>query len=93
MIDEQIIPWKTNLIGALVEYKPSATRGHLFLQDGLRSGAKGIIIDGEWVSNYSVGTAFCAHNILWLGLGHSLDFSRRLAHFSKKDFKILALPE
>jgi len=93
MIEEQITPWKTNLVGALIEYSPEAGRGHLFTRDGLRNGARGIVITGEWVSNYSVGTAFCAYNILWLGLGQSRNFACKLAHFSKKDFKVIALPE
>tara|TARA_R100000664_G_C2751848_1_gene139142 strand:+ start:1066 stop:1347 length:282 start_codon:yes stop_codon:yes gene_type:complete len=91
MIEEKITPWKTNLVGALVEFAPKPGRGTLFSRYGLSAGAKGVITDGEWVSNYSVGTAFCAYNILWMGVGSSRDFGCGLAHFSKKDFKVLAL--
>jgi hypothetical protein len=86
-----IIPWTTDLVGAMVEYTPQPGRG--LSGFGLSSGMQGIIIEGQWVSNYSVGTAFCARNVLWLGLGCSKDLGYSLAHFTSKDLKVVALPE
>ena len=91
MINE-IVPWKTDLNGALVEYSPTAARAGLFTRYGLRPGMRGIVTKGQWVSNYSVGTAFCAHDILWTELGCcSKDIGMKLAHFTSKDIKVIAL--
>jgi len=79
--------WKTDLVGAMVEYTP------LFgirKNDGLKHGMRGIITAGEWVSNYSVGTSFCAYNVLWMEVGNSRSF-RSVAHFTTKDLKVIAL--
>ena len=81
-----VTSWKTDLIGAMVEYSPLFS----IRNDGLKPGMQGIITDGEWVSNYSVGTSFCAYNVLWMDLGNSRSF-RSIAHFTTKDLKIIAL--
>ena len=78
--------WKTDLVGAMVEYTPLFS----IRNDGLKRGMRGIITAGEWVSNYSVGTSFCAYNVLWLDLGNSRSF-RSMAHFTTRDLKVIAL--
>ena len=89
--ETKIIPWKSDLIGALVEYSPDAIIiGHKIRN--LSKGNKGIITKGEWVNNGTVGTSFCAYNICWLGIGNSEDLSS-FAHFTTKDVKVIALPE
>ena len=88
---EEVVPWKTDLLGALVEYSPMADRASLFTKYGLQPGMRGIVTKGQWVSNYSVGTAFCAHDILWADLGCSKDIGMKLAHFTSKDIKVITL--
>lgn len=85
----KIIPWETDLIGAMVEYEPDFVPFQMPRK--MHVGMKGIITDGQWVNNNTVGTSFCAFNVFWLGAGNSKSL-RSLAHFTTKDLKVIALP-
>jgi len=71
----------------MVEYAPKFTG---ISHDNLKPGMQGIITEGQWVSNYSVGTSFCALNVFWSGPGNSREF-RSFAHFTTKDLKVIAI--
>lgn len=87
----QITPWKTDLSGALVEYRPSNIWNH-HLRAGLPIGAKGIVLEWDWVNNTSVGQTACFYRVLWAEHGYSHDI-KNLAHFLNRDIKVIALAE
>lgn len=88
---EMIVPWKTDMIGALVRYLPTFQHDIRKNEDSRPLlGAMGTVISGEWVSNASVGTDFCFYNILWHGVGCSEDMSAR-ADFLTKTVRVVDL--